>query len=368
MQATSDYLQVIPSAVITQLSSPVELDAGGYWGWRREEKSPFVVEMDALPLLVLMAAAFQGVRVYEFMTIGRPGDLLNYLRVRPLSVHGEISQLFAKTEREEFRSRDCGDDYLPFIKFDSRFYPEGDDTTREATCWLAFRSTSFWAETMLSLSAAVTSMQNRLREATDYLIQKEIAQIASRRHRRDFFHSIERRCLAHWEDYEAQHSGTSLLPLLQDLITRANVQSVSCPLTSLAIWRALVEEQLRCSESSGFDPRVAFTLSGPDGGLSAPYEDWGGDVHIPYEGACGADLFIKPTWRRVFQEVDGRGGSLSDVVFDELVRPEMGYVCHYLLTQEDLGPLQCATRREVGDGWVLYESNRLYERNLLFKG
>lgn len=347
--------------------TPIELDAGGYWGWDRDGELPFVVEMDAIALLTLMESALRGISVYELMTINRPGDLLNYLRIRLVRVQADISNIFGKATLERWSSGDCGEEYLPFIIFDDALQLEGDDTSPEARCWRAFRATSLWTETMLALSVFVADIQRQVREMDDYLVQGEIARLDAHRHRRDYFHAIERHCIVNRALDESQNTGVSLLPVLDELIIRANVESVSCPLTNLEIWRRLVEEQVRRSESAGISPQVAFTLSGPDGGISAPYEDWGGDVHIPYEGACGADLFIKPTWRRVFLEADARGGSLSDIVFSGGSIPEFGYVCHYLLTQEDLGPLRCASRREVGEGWVLYESNGPYERNLRSK-
>lgn len=365
MHAPPNDQRGIPLALIERLSKPTELDTGGYGGGRWIGMQPFVVEMDARPLLTLIEGALQGLRVYELMTIGRPGDVLNYLRVRPIAVHEEISRLFAKTEYEEWTIRACGDGYLPFTQFDGAFRLEGDDTTPQSSSWLAFRATPLWAETMQELVSIVADIQHRLRETGDFLTQREIGCIDSSRHRRDFFHRIERRCLAHWRQDPTQTVGAALLPVLQELLTRPTVHSVSCPLTNLDLWRCLAEEQIQRAERTGRSRQAAFTLSGPDSGLVAPYEDWGADVNIPYEGACGADLFIKPDWRRTFPEVDARGGSLSDIVFGGESVPEIGYVCHYLLTQDDLGPLRCASRREVGDGWVLYESNRPYIRNPL---
>ncbi len=160
----------------------------------------------------------------------------------------------------------------------------------------------------------------------------------------------------------------SLREALQDLITRGNVQSVSCPLHDTWLWRVLVEEQIRRAARTGLRLQSAFTLSGPDECLyDVPHEEWGGEVHIPFEGACGADLFIRPFWRNTFPEADKAGGSLSDVVFYPGEDAEYGYVCHYLLTTRDLGVLKCAERTAVGDGWFLYESNRPYIPNPTFK-
>lgn len=150
----------------------------------------------------------------------------------------------------------------------------------------------------------------------------------------------------------------------EELIKRDTVQSVSCPLKDERLWSLLVREQLRRTQLTGCAPQDAFTLSGPDDGLDAlPIAAWGGTVHIPYEGACGADLFILPDWRVVFPEADERGGTLSDVLYPNGGWAPGGEICHYILGRRDLGELQCAARKDWGDGWILYESNRPYVTN-----
>ena len=157
-----------------------------------------------------------------------------------------------------------------------------------------------------------------------------------------------------------------LLEAILDLIVRENVQSVSCALDDPRLWRRLVEEQLTRSERTGLSRQHAFSLSGPENLSDVPWEEWGGDVHIPYEGVYGADLLIPPP-RDFCTDADAEGGSLSSVVWHWGEDAECGYVCHYLLTLQDLGDLRCASRRELGDGWILYESNRPYTPNMLFK-
>lgn len=136
-----------------------------------------------------------------------------------------------------------------------------------------------------------------------------------------------------------------------ELISRDDVRSVSCPFANPDIWRALVAEQIRRVTGTRCDPQDAFTLSGPDGGLDdVPIQDWGGTVHIPYEGMCAGDLVVLPTWRNVFPERAEKTGRLSTAI---------GVCCHYVLTPRDFGEWSFATRSEVGD-WVLYTSKLPY--------
>jgi hypothetical protein len=146
---------------------------------------------------------------------------------------------------------------------------------------------------------------------------------------------------------------TSLFKVILDLIRRDDVHSVSCPFTDPALWRALVGEQLRRSEQSGLPLQEAFWLSGPDSGLeNIPVKDWGGEVHILYEGASGADLFILPAWHRFFAEKVKDGGKLRWAIH----KP-----CHHVLLYGDYGELGCATRTVFGD-WTLYTSTAPYEK------
>lgn len=174
-----------------------------------------------------------------------------------------------------------------------------------------------------------------------------------------------------------------LTPELKDAILelarQSDIRSISCPFDDFHLWEGLFREQLRRAQESGLRPRLALFLAGPDGGIPGitpprfiddeddgkypPVADprtgglapdmWGGNVHIPYEGACEADLFILPGWHQVFPErMDESGATLSDLL--------AGKRCNYLLSHRDLGELPCATRKELA-GWTLYTSSFPHE-------
>lgn len=136
-----------------------------------------------------------------------------------------------------------------------------------------------------------------------------------------------------------------------ELIRRDDVRSVSCPFNDVRVWRGLVTEQLRRSKKTGLPPQEAFTLCGADGGMcEVPFEEWGGHVHVPYEGMCAGDLVLLPLWRKFFAEDAEETGRLSTAAH---------LCCHHLLTPRDFGEVGFATRTPVGD-WVLYQSKTPY--------
>jgi hypothetical protein len=136
-----------------------------------------------------------------------------------------------------------------------------------------------------------------------------------------------------------------------ELIRKDDVRSVSCPFNDPALWRGLVAEQVRRSMLTALPLQEAFTLCGPDGGMSdIPFAEWGGRLHLPYEGMCGGDLVLLPLWRKFFLEEAEDTGRLSTAAW---------LCCHYLLSPRDYGEVGFATRTPVG-GWVLYESKAPY--------
>lgn len=297
---------------------------------------PFTLGIDVKALDILLESAWRGYRVYELMSLRRPGDVLQYYRVRLVDVNQDVQNRVDEHLRDSWSRDKVDPTVFSLPEFDRLFSRDGDDMPPDAECWLRFMSSPFWRERMTNLFGLVMDCQQQLRNRGDYLVQHELDRITQGTHWRDFVSDLPR----HTDEIDCPPAKTGLSPalfhLIEDLISRETVQSVSCPLTDYALWRLLVEQQVRRAELSGKPPQEAFNLSGPDSGL--PFvvaEDWGGKVHIPYEGACTGDIFIKPGWRKFS--------------FDS-----MKSTCRFLLTQEDYGEQECASRTVV-DEWVLYE-------------
>ena len=156
-----------------------------------------------------------------------------------------------------------------------------------------------------------------------------------------------------------------LRQIILTLAKQPDIHSVSCPFNDYNLWLGLLQEQARRSQATGLQREEAFYLCGPDSGIpgmekyDSDADAWvfdppptGGDIHIPYEGVTGADLFIIPAWRLIKPGAGHEPEKLSHAV---------GKPCNYALSHRDLGIFDSATRSMVAAGWYLYRSNRPYE-------
>lgn len=160
-----------------------------------------------------------------------------------------------------------------------------------------------------------------------------------------------------------------LRDLILTMARRDDVHSVSCQFGDARLWEGLLREQVRRAAQTGQSPKEAFFLCGPDGGIpgiaklhpllkempedqrftgDTLEEKLGGDIHIPYEGVCGADLFVYPHWRKIVPEAWSRPGA-------RLASATGGKPCKHLLIEKDLGEPDCATRiGPIAGNWWLY--------------
>jgi hypothetical protein len=145
---------------------------------------------------------------------------------------------------------------------------------------------------------------------------------------------------------------SELIGFLALVIKRADVQSVSFPSTDERLWRLLVDEQILRARCTGLHLQHAFGLSGPDSGLPFDAADWGGYVHIPYEGLAEADLIVRPKWRALNLNAAMGDGPLSGAIG--------GKPCHHLLVKGLHQQVDSASRTQVA-GWTFYTSKRPYE-------
>lgn len=141
---------------------------------------------------------------------------------------------------------------------------------------------------------------------------------------------------------------------IADLISRRDVCSVACAYRDPQLWEIFLDEQVKRTKATGLPPQVAFSLCGPDAGLLHESDPaaMGGEVHIPYEGITGGDLFIQPNWRLFHPDRANASGSLR--------AGNGGKDCHHLLTGNDYGEIGNSRRSRIGD-FVLYESTLTYQ-------
>lgn len=334
----------------TKWAEAERISVGRYPPFRGLNPQDFFITLHASPLVALFEAASAGARVYEFMSISRPGDLLHYLWATPdqacIDVVRCIDQKFPGMDSKQPKPSEAG---LPFTTFDSCFAFAGDDTDPVAMTWIDYRRSDALRNRLVQMLNGVQQLQQQLLGSDNFLLRHELDLMESKCHRRDFDAEVQR-----WAMRSNPYRNETALPcalfrLIRDLIARDDVTSVSCPFNDFALWRALVAEQIQRSIRMGRAPQEAFALSGPDSGLPMiPYLEWGGNVHIPYEGVAEADLLITPEWLKL----DAGKGSGAE---GRLSRVAGGKARRYLLTDRDLGTLDCATHERV-EGWNLYRA------------
>lgn len=327
----------------------------------------FAIELSARALALLIKEAAKGRRVYELLSIDRPGDLLHYLRVRVADVALGLAEY---VNRQYNDTREYGEPKesireLAFTEFDGYFWLDADDTNAEAALWRQHCDSTIWKQHLKQLFSVARKGQAELRRCDDFLVQHEITLMGQRRHHCDFIAQIDRAGQLAPGAPAPSTLPADLFELIMRLAKQEDVRSVSCPLTDYWLWRELVAEQVRRSLAQGVEPEAALLLSGPDSGVPFVYDhicragrEWGGDIHIPFEGACSADLFIQPEWFG-FGSAEARvAPTLSQAVFGPHAEARKK-TCTYLLTRwGKLGEIASATRTVVGE-WVLYGPNAI---------
>lgn len=345
------------------LHAPDRLNIGRYrsLGSKREDHE-FIVALDAQPLSTLFDAASDGSRLYELMTITRPADVLHYLHLTMLDVSEEVLSSVKGAIKFKTRFKEISfENGISFTEFDSCFYLRGDDTEPYEENWVTHRTGSYWHKKMHALLSLTKEIQQRVRQINDFLIQHEIKLVDLGLHHRDALTHIDRLPLSVNKAYSQTKLPSPLFEMIAQLIKRDDVKSVSCPFTDYPLWRLLVEEQIRRTQASGLPPKEAFYLSSCDGGQmnltgadSRRYpnepQDWGGTVHVPYEGATGGDLFIEPDWHRFPWALEGEGGKFS--------RVSASKPCRFLLSEKNYTNLECASRTQIGN-WILYTDEQM---------
>jgi hypothetical protein len=345
------------------LTEPTPLHVGSYC--EKGQPFEFQVEIDARPLSLLIEEAGKGRRVYELLSIERPGDLLNYLWIRVADGAPRLAEYVAGRYKQARRSNQPIESVpgLPFTEFDSYFVLDGDDTRPDAQIWRTFCDSEVWRQKLTSLLSVVRRGQATLKQQNDFLIQHEMSLKVRGLHHLDFAAKVDR----DGQLMAAVPAQSALPPNLFEVIVRLakqeDVRSVSCPFTDYWLWRELVAEQVRRSIARGLEPMAALSLNGPDSGVPFVHDrlcrtdrEWGGDIHIPCEGTCSADLFVQPEYFG-FSFAQARAApTLSQAVFGADAEA-LDKACTYLLTPSlNLGEIASAKRTVVSD-WALYGPN-----------
>lgn len=323
-------------------------------GAHNKGESNFSIEIINAPLLSLINTAFFGSRIYELMTITRPGDCLHYLQVKVCDLDSEVTEHVKKKLRDEswlFNTR------LPlklvsFADFDACFIKAEDNDLYEEN-WrdlIDGHNSDAWNVQLNNIFSEVLTAQNALKATDDFMIQHEIKLIEAHQHCNDRLAYVPR-----INDFDAnllsyKPENQELYTFLEALIAKQEIKSVSCPFNDFYLWRILVKEQVRRSINLQLAPQQALYLSGEDIGFNDATSpaNWGGNVHTPFESMACADCVFLPTWRKFFDEYAGDTGCLAKATRLD---------CEYLFSTRDLGELSCADRKIVGD-WFFYQQKK----------
>lgn len=316
----------------------------------------FRVTINSINLINLIDSARYGARIYELLSIQRPGDLLHYLwvdisllddgLVKGLENSLENSYIYETSLNPKLKG-------VSFLAFDKYFYLFPDDNEPENVIWrryVDFDKEHQFVNELIQLYTIVDEVQRRIIKSDDELIKQEIALIQQKKHPQDYIATIDRKSLniklePQWEKYLDFYS------LVENLAFDEEIQSISCPFGGYEIWRILVKAQVQRMKKTGLAAKEALALYGPDEGLGQLIkpENWGGKVTIPYEGMRMANMMFLPSWRAFHLDKAGINGSLKDALSSDVE-------CKYLLVPKDrdFGELECAIRTVV-DGWILYK-------------
>ncbi len=295
----------------------------------RWEPAVVRLDVDAMPLAVLVEAAALGHRVYEFMNLLRPGDLLRYWMLRVVDAPQELLDRLGRRlpllQRIRFKPSGLGQS-IPFVVFDATFWEQAsrwhdEDADNLDRAWIDSRRARPWPPELDAMFSAVRGAQERLRSCAKGLLAHEIGLMDRREHARDCWASTAE------IDYEASvpawqsTTDSGLSEIIVSLAKRDDVKSLSCGIDDRMLWRELVWVQVQRALRTRALPQSELFLAGPEGGIRhAEPEDWGGGIHIPYEGACEADVFVKPGWHAFDEQRARANGTVAAGLFDKAKR------------------------------------------------
>lgn len=358
------------------LLAPRAVDPGPYYDHHRGKHSLCLV-VDAAPLVVLIEAVARHQALYEFMSIRRVGDLRHYVRVSV--VPGD--EVIEEEWRRAFRYRVGNDEPMEatVVEMDEHLPLEDDGAAPLPEAWNRSGTGPLLRAWLPELLALVREVQERVRASAGQsrLRREELAKIDAGTHECDWWAWIPRK--ARWRGLAPEVSVVSpeLAPDVPPAVTRAvlalvrglELPAVASGYKAMELWTGLCALQMERVAATGRPPAEALALFSADGGIPLRPEDWGGDVHVSWEGMCMATLVMKPGWRVFAPERAGEDGSLLMGLRDggpyeaPRVRFANGLECSIgrclvLVVPDDYGELGC-TWRFVVDDWFIYVEKTL---------
>ncbi|WP_041522643.1 hypothetical protein [Gilvimarinus agarilyticus] len=306
---------------------------------------PWKIEVQADALARLVNDVSLGMRVYELLSITRPGELLAYVYLEFDPADTALQQeLQSRLDRFGSRRWELGiADKKPIkrIVFSSfeRMYPlePSPDTNLHGSWQLSRDYSSFWMEYLNGLFTRLKSVQNRTLQNPDPLIQAAIRLMNENRHPQQLERHIERRVYLH-----APKPYIKMPPVLVErlvaLVDTYQVRSVCAEEGGYVFWYEMLKRQLavgapnmelRCGCDSPKPPYNASHVGGEiNNGVQTelmvipawktlcadacekeqrlPYlakilvseRDWSGMTFVDHEHIEGWNIYIDRAWRQ----------------------------------------------------------------------
>ena len=297
---------------------------------------PLRVIVHAYAIDHLLADAREAYRVYELMSIRRPGDLCNYLYVEPI----EASEGTLERCREK-KLRDEPNTVVPLETFDGFFYLAGDDTESEHGCWLNYRRSSAFHDHLRGHFRRIQDAQQELRNGNDPLVRHVIQLMDASTHPWDISRGQSfRQTLSNYESRTKPKRSAEYYGTLRKLLQRPDITSVRLFMhDDYQTERLVCAEQRERASATGkitFEalPICMFSHNYP----ASP--GWGEKVMTFHEGTGYGTLVVVE---------DPEEAAYIKKVAEERERCEK-----YLLFHAGAPDIQ-GYRRSDGPGWTLLE-------------
>ncbi len=265
-------------------------------GYHNGPKQHFCVEIDAEPFAQLCRDVEIGHRLYELLSLNRPGDLLAYLRVNFTQLPDELRQRVTKARHvatdANFGSPPWPEGTMPYARFSSLLYSHEDDMQPSDEAWhSAWRRDS--QNALLDGLFASANLAKQLAPKLDVVSAHVCRRILAGRHDYDYLPRDTAIAMsrnqgpaedAHTEDYYATLREVLRDPRLASVAYRADGD-----------WRVLRElaiRQRQCALTTGHCPGDALHLSALVN-LTIDNKAWDSEIWFFSEGLAHGDLFIE---------------------------------------------------------------------------
>ncbi len=324
---------------MTRFELQLTIDFGGV-GYR-DPKEPFIVRLDAAPLVELLEDSAKAHRVYELMLIDRPGDIWLYVNAVPVALPKRVVDRieYRREQSAEDGSADVASRPFRFTAFDTLFTPPHWDSDPEDDAWGEVAKSTVVHDFARQLLAMVRDSVVRI-SWNDPLIAHIVASVRKGQHP---FHMMDRNKFRHeiagHGVYPPEHS-PGFYKKLDDLLRHPEIASVAYRAEGdYSVLRAMATEQRRRAEATGHAVGHALHLSALTD-LKLLNEEWDSTIWFFSEGLAHGDL-----------RIEGRnqmGTSVSDLIVKHRYVPG-----RFLLSYRDEGDIP-GFSREIGEGFVLY--------------